>query len=151
MSTPRRHISILCITLLIGGFILFLTWAGRQAATHGSRVSDPAYYSKGLKYTHTQIEKQAAASQGWHLRTEVGPQQLSFTLLDTEEQPITLASGELTLYLSTQNKTLQLRAVEGEAGRYRFDLPEPLSGSLPARVEFSRQGSRISRQMLINF
>jgi hypothetical protein len=151
MSKSHRHISILLITLLIGGFILFLTWAGRQAATHGSRISDPAYYSKGLKYTHTQVEKQAAASQGWHLRTEVGPGQLSFILLDITEQPIAQASGELTLYLSAQKKILQLHAVEDEAGRYRFDLPEPLSGSLPARVEFALQGSRISRQLLINF
>lgn len=150
MSRPR-NISLLLVCLLIGGFILFLIWAGRQAATHGSRISDAAYYSKGLQYTHTQIEKQAAASQGWHLRTEVGPRQLSFILLDSKEQPIRLASGELTLYLSAQKKILQLQSVEGEAGHYRFDLPEPLFGSLPARVEFALQDSRISRQLLINF
>ena len=151
MSTPNRHISIFLIILLIAGFILFLIWAGRQAGTPGSRISDQAYYSKGLEYTHTQVEKQSAVRQGWQLRTEMSPQQLHFTLVDADEQPVAKARGELTLYLSAQKKVLHLPAVEISVGRYRVDLPQIITGSLPVQVEFALQGARISRQLLINF
>jgi len=44
-----------------------------------------------------------------------------------------------------------LPAVEISVGRYRVDLPQIITGSLPVQVEFALQGARISRQLLINF
>ena len=71
--------------------------------------------------------------------------------MDADKQPVAKASGELTLYLSAQKKVLHLPAIEIDAGHYRFDLPQIVTGSLPVRVEFALQGARISRQLLINF
>lgn len=139
------------IILLLAVFIPFLIWAALRADSHGSRITDTAYYSKGLKYTHTQDEKQAAASRGWNLKTEILSQQLLFHLRDADTLPISGADGELTLYLAQQKELLHLTAVESAPGQYRFSLPDDIAGSLQARVEFSFQGARINRQILVTF
>lgn len=137
--------------MLIGAFILFLAWAGRQSAMQVSQISDPAYYTEGLKYTHSQVEKQSATAQGWNFVTDIGAKRLVFTLRDKNKAPISKAQSELTLYVNAQKQTLWLHGVEKGAGRYVFDLPESLAGALPARIEFTRQGERLSQQLLINF
>ncbi len=141
---------ILLIILLLGAFLLFSIWSARQAATYGSRVSDPDYYSKGLKYNNTRVEERAAASRGWHLETEIKDKSLYFNLSDAEGQPIHRATGELTLFLSEKNRVMRLQPTEVEPGRYQIKLPDDIRGSLQARIEFEQQGARISRQLLVN-
>lgn len=141
---------ILLIILLLGAFLLFSIWSARQAATYGSRVSDPDYYSKGLKYNNTRVEERAAASQGWRLETLIDQNRLRFKLFDLDGQPISQAVGELTLYLNQQNLVQRLVPVESHPGIYQLDLPDKIHGSFQARIEFELQGARISRQLLVN-
>lgn len=47
----------LLIPLLLCSFLAFSSWAAYQAATRVSDVSDRDYYSKGLKYNSTLLEK----------------------------------------------------------------------------------------------
>lgn len=141
---------VLMIVILLGAFVLFSVWAARQAATRGSKISDAAYYSKGLKYTNTQVEKQAAASQGWTLDTRVEQHRMIFRLHDRDGRPITTAQGELTIFLSANNKLLHLETREQSPGFYTIDLPNNFNGSHQARIDFVRQGARISRQLLVN-
>ena len=150
MTHKNKSPYIFLIILLLGSFLLFSTWSARQAANNGSRISDPAYYSKGLKYTNTQVEKQAAASQGWQLATQVEENQLRFSLSDAQQNPIGQASGNLTLYLSAEKQLLHLLTREAQPGEYLVDLPSDLHGSHQARIEFVRAGARISRQLLVN-
>jgi len=150
MTKSRKSPYIWFILLLLGAFILFSIWAARQAAKNGSRIADPAYYSKGLKYTNTQLEKQAAASQGWSLTTKIEQKTLRFALVDHLNQPITEAYGEMTLYLSERKELLHLNPQETAPGHYQVNLPQDLHGSLQARIEFVREGARISRQLLVS-
>ncbi len=141
---------VLLILLLLGSFVFFSLWSARQAATRGSRISDPAYYSKGLKYNHTQVEKRAAASRGWQLKTEVVKNQLCFRLFNKQHQSISRASGELTLFLGEKDQVLRLPTTETEPGTYLVKLPAGISGSVQARIEFNQQGVTLSRQLLVN-
>lgn len=141
---------VVLILALLGAFLLFSFWSARQAMQHGSRISDTAYYSKGLRYTSTQIEKQAAASQGWQLATKVERSRLLFTLRDIQEHPIDNALGELSLYLSDKKELLHLDIHELGQGEYQVELPPDLHGSHQALIEFTRQGARISRQLLLS-
>lgn len=150
MTHKLKNPYVLLILLLLGSFLLFSVWSARQAVQHSSRVSDPAYYSKGLKYTSTQVEKQAAASQGWSLNTEVVAGQLRFSLLDRKQNPIHGADGTLTLYLSATQNLLHLELSESLPGQYLVNLPRDLHGSHQARIDFERRGARISRQLLVN-
>ncbi len=146
----RKSPYVLLILLLLFSFLLFSIWSARQAATRGSEISDLNYYSKGLKYNNTRVEERAAASRGWQLETEIKDKSLHFKLSDKEGVPISQATGELTLFLSEENRVLRLQPREIQPGLYLLKLPDEISGSLQARIEFEQQGARISRQLLVN-
>ncbi len=141
---------ILLILMLLLSFLVFSVWSARQASTRGSQVSDLNYYSKGLKYNNTRIEERAAASRGWQLETEIQNRILNFRLSDATGQPIRQAIGELTLFLKKENRVLHLQPTESQPGIYQLKLPDAISGSLQARIEFEQQGARINRQLLVN-
>ncbi len=141
---------VLLILLLIFSFLAFSLWSAFQASKRGSQISDPNYYSKGLKYNNTRIEERAAVSRGWRLETQINGLQLHFELFDRTNLPISQASGELTVYLANQQKIILLHTNETGAGVYSIDLPTEISGSLQARIDFLAQGARISRQLLVN-
>ena len=48
------------IILLVLTFVVFSWWSLQRAASGVSAVSDPNYYSHGLKYNSTNIEIQTA-------------------------------------------------------------------------------------------
>lgn len=141
---------VLLILLLLCAFLLFSLWSARQAATRGSQISDHNYYSKGLKYNNTRVEQRAAASRGWQLETAIKDRSIVFKLSDKQGQPITQATGELTLFLSQEKQVLRLQPAESQPGLYLLMLPAEISGSLQARIEFEQQDARISRQLLVN-
>jgi len=151
MTTIRRKSPYIPFILaLILAFLFFSLWSARQAATKGAAISDPDYYSKGLKYNSTRIEEQAAASQGWQLETKIEQKIISFHLSDPAGRAISKAQGRLTLYLGTDNEVIDLSAAEERAGVYLVRLPETIHGSLHAQIDFERQGARISRRLLVN-
>ena len=148
-ATTRNPYPLLIIGLL-AFFIIFLIWSARQAATRGSRISDPEYYSKGLKYNNTELEIRTASTRGWQLQTALNGHQLSFQLHDGKGQPISKAKGELIVFLAQSKRILNLPTMENQPGSYRLDLPADIMGSLQAHIEFEKQGARISRQLLLN-
>ena len=147
MPTKFYPAMIFC---LLGAFIAFLAWSGFQASTKGTQVTDRDYYSKGLKYNSTQIEKRAAASLGWQLSTERVNGQLQFKLQDGAGQPVTGAKGLLNLYSRPDTDLLKIPLLEIATGQYQATLPENLKGEITVRIEFERDGARINRQLLIN-
>lgn len=149
-TLKRKSPYVLFIILLLCSFLLFSIWSARQAASRGSQISDLNYYSKGLKYNNTRVEERAAASRGWQLETVIKEKTLVFKLSDRTGQPISQATGELTLFLSEENQVIRLQPTETQAGVYRLMLPVQISGSLQARIEFEQQGARVSRQLLVN-
>lgn len=137
------------IIFLLGSFILFLVWSGFQASTQGTQVTDRDYYSKGLKYNSTQVEKRAADALGWTLSPSLVEGDLLIELRDGKGEPVTAASGLLHLYSRPGIDLLKIPLREVEAGRYRARLPQELTGEVTLRLEFERAGARINRQLLI--
>ena len=135
---------------LIGCFILFLVWSARMASTGGTDITDRDYYSKGLKYNSTLVEKKAASVIGWQLKTRLTERKLTFTLVDKNNQPILAAHGTLELPEPGGNHALSIPLEEINPGNYHVELPLQVKGERLARVDFERDGARISRQLLLN-
>lgn len=145
---PKHFYPALIISLL-GTFILFLIWSAFQASTQGTQVTDRDYYSKGLKYNSTMVEKRAASSMGWKITPELVEGMLQVKLHDGKGQPVSEANGVLHLYSRPGIDLLKLSLKEVDTGRYRTQLPSELKGEVTIRVEFERDGARINRQLLI--
>lgn len=146
-NKPEKSIIPLLLTIVISCFILFLIWSARQAATGGTDVTDRDYYSKGLKYNSTLVEKRAASVIGWKLETHLDDRLLILALTDKNNNPITGAIGQLIF----NNKNFgSLPLSEQKPGHYSIELPQNYSGELPVRVDFEKQGARITRQLLLN-
>jgi nitrogen fixation protein FixH len=138
------------IIFLLGAFLLFLGWSAMQASTQGTQITDRDYYSKGLKYNSTLVEKKAASSMGWQLTTEIVQGKLQFQLFDGNGKAVSGAVGYLHLYSRPDSDQLKLVLQESVPGSYLVGLPASLKGEITVRVEFERDGARINRQLLIN-
>lgn len=138
---------ILC---LLGSFLLFSAWSAFQAVTPGTRVTDRDYYSKGLRYNSTMVEKRAAEVLGWKIAATLFEKQLQISLLDGDDSPVTGASGQLSLYTQKKNDPSRLSLTETTPGIYRILFPEMLNGEITVQIEFEYDGARINRQLLLN-
>jgi nitrogen fixation protein FixH len=149
-ETRKKNFYPTMIVLLIGGFLIFLAWSAFQAAGLGSKVTDADYYSKGLKYNTTQVEKRAAEVLGWDLETRLEGRTLEFHLIDSQGNGIDRASGTLYLALPKTAENIHLPLQEVAAGYYRVNLGDNINGTIQARLELERQGARLNRQLLLN-
>jgi len=140
----------LCILLLIGSFLCFSVWSAMRAIDAGPEVTDADYYSKGLKYSSTVLEKRAATVLGWKVETQLVGRTLEFHLSDKEDLPVAAADGELFLYLPGSTSSQRLPLQETEPGTYIFNLSANMTGEMNARLEFERNGARINRRLLLN-
>ena len=145
-----KHFYPFLIATLLGTFLLFSGWSAYRAATHGSYVTDRDYYSKGLKYTATMVEKRAASILGWQLTTTLNGKQLQIRLRNGKDLPVSGASGQLIFFQLDKKKTTTLTLVEALPGTYQLRLPATLAGELAVRIEFEYQGARLNRQLLLN-
>lgn len=141
-----RFHSALLVPLLLCSFLVFSGWAFYQAATRVSDISDQDYYSNGLKYNSTILEKQAAAVLGWELHSELVNGVLVQHLNNREGEPVSGAKGLLKLQY---RGTLMIVPMEETGpGVYRAQLPE-LSGENLIQAEFEHDGARILRRLLL--
>jgi nitrogen fixation protein FixH len=148
--TGKKNLYPLFILLLLGSFLGFSTWAAMRAVESGPEITDADYYSKGLKYTSTLLEKQAATVLGWKVSTQLVGRSLQFHLSDKEGQPIRSAKGTLSLYLQETESSSRFPLQEIDPGLYQLNLTASMTGEMSARLEFEREGARLSRQLLLN-
>lgn len=148
--TTKKNAYPLFIILLIGCFLAFSVWSAMRAIDEGPEVTDADYYSKGLKYSSTVLEKRAAAVLGWKVETQLIGRTLEFRLNDKEGKPVATANGDIFLYLAGSTSSKQLPLQETEPGVYIFNLTASMTGEMNARLEFERKGARINRQLLLN-
>lgn len=137
------------ILLLLGCFLAFSTWSALQARNHGSRITDVDYYSKGLKYNQTQLEKKAASVLGWRVESALDDRRLTVAL-NEGEQSISAANGVLFLYHNDTATAQRYPFKEDRTGQYSLQLPDTLHGTFRAQLEFEKQGARLSRQLLLS-
>ncbi|PNU20851.1 hypothetical protein C2E25_05560 [Geothermobacter hydrogeniphilus] len=149
MNTLRNRIAPLLICLLIAVFVLFLIWSWQRAATLGTRVSDRDYYSKGLKYNHTLIEKRAAKTLGWTVSADLQSRLLRLELRDGNNRSVAGAKGLLRLSRHTEQAE-NFNLDEISPGNYQLQLPAGLAGELRAQIEFEHDGALLTRQLLLN-
>ena len=139
------------ILLLLGAFLLFSVWSAFQAAGLGSEVTDADYYSKGLKYNTSMVEKKAAAVLGWNVSTSLEGRILTFSLTDRDGRAVDRAVGSLYLAIPNAAENINLSLQEVAAGVYTIILPADFIGAIQTRLEFERDGARLNRQLLLNF
>ena len=148
--TTKKNFYPLFIILLISCFLGFSVWSAMRAIDAGPEVTDADYYSKGLKYSSTVLEKRAAAVLGWKVETQLIGRTLEFRLSDKEGKPVVTANGDIFLYLAGSTASKQLPLQETEPGVYIFNLTAGMAGEMSARLEFEHKGARINRQLLLN-
>lgn len=150
MLMKRTNLYPLFILLMIGSFIGFLAWSAMRASDSGPQVTDADYYSKGLRYTSTVLEKRAAAVLGWRVDTQLSGRTLRLHLSDKEGQPVSSAKGVIAIYMRNRGETISFPLQEVSAGTYQMHLTDSMTGEMTARVEFERDGARLNRQLLLN-
>lgn len=150
-EVKKRNIYPALILLLLGAFLLFSVWAALQASGLGSEVTDADYYSKGLKYNTSIVEKKAATVLGWTLSTRVSDRTLEFSLTDRDGQPVDRVVGSLYLAIPDAAENINLPLQEIAAGLYQVKLGDAIIGTIQARLELERDGARLNRQLLLNF
>lgn len=138
------------IVLLVSGFLVFLAWSAFKAAGLGSRVTDADYYSKGLKYNATQVERRAAEVLGWSLETRLDGRILELRLADGKNGRVDRAVGFLSLAIPGSAENIRLPLQETVPGLYRVDLGDRIRGAVQASLELERDGACLSRRLLLN-
>lgn len=140
----------LLILLLVAGFFALSAWSFHLAASGTSAVTDANYYSHGLRYNQTLLERNAAASLGWDAAVTLTDLHLQVALSDGERQPVTAAHGTLTLQGGERGAAQQLPLHEKSAGVYLGTLPPGLRGEITAQVDFEQAGARLSKRLLLS-
>jgi nitrogen fixation protein FixH len=150
MKNRDKNIAPLIITVMIFSFVLFLGWSAYQAATRGSEISDRDYYSKGLKYNTTLIEKKAASVLGWVSDVSLHAHTFKVSLYDSQHLPVSNGEATLLLYHGSSATPLKLSLTEVQPGSYQLELPANLTGEIRARLDLVRDGASINRNLLLN-
>ena len=138
------------IVLLLGSFLVFCGWSAYRAATHGSRIADHDYYTKGLKYNSTLVEKRVARTLGWNLTTALQARQLQIRLTDRSGTPVSGANGKLYFFQEQDRSSAPLPLIEVNPGTYLATLPADLKGEIPVQIDFEHTGAQIHRKLLLN-
>lgn len=140
------------LIIVIGaGFLLLTFWSIFIAQQETSAVTDRNYYSHGLRYNKTLLEKKAAETLGWAIEINLFDHDLQIELRDRQNMPVTTAKGSIVLYSNDHKQGDSQPLLEIGNGQYVISFPNSLSGTLNARIEFERDGARLTRQLLLNF
>jgi len=139
----------LLITLLLGAFLLFSGWAAYRSMARKSSVIDADYYTKGLRYSDSRAKEQAAADLGWQLESALSQRKLSLRLRDRQQQPVASATG-MAVRLAPSSGSSPLPLQEAPAGTYQLVLPAEWHGETLLNLDFTRDGLRFSRRLLLH-
>ena len=139
------------LLLILGLLFLGVTgWSVYRSATGGSAVTDRHYYSHGLRYNDSLLEKKAAESLGWQVTVSLQNGFLASRLTGKDGQPV--VGGDARLVIPARNRSsITLLLTEDAAGRYGVNLPGELQGEIQAVLTFSRSGATLRRPLLLNF
>jgi len=139
------------LLMLAAFFVLITGWSVQRAGIAGSRVLDRDYYSHGLKYNQTMLEKQAAAALGWQLAAAIEGELLTARLHDQEQRPVSGGNGMIMIRRRTGRdyRAGEIALNEVAAGVYQGRLPTDGTDELDLTLVIRRQGAEIRRRMLV--
>ena len=139
------------LLFIIGGiFITLTTWSIYQASQGTSAVTDRNYYSHGLRFNKTLLERKAAETLGWSVDTQLEGRTLSFELKDKHGAPVYGAKVNLEIFISEASSSITLPLMHSGPGLYQINLPETVTGERAARLEIERDGARMHKRLLLN-
>ena len=147
MNKPKHTPWLL---ILIGcGFLALTAWSVYQAKQGTSDVTDRDYYSHGLRYNETLLERKAAESLGWSTQTVLQGHRITVLLMDAGKRPVTQARGKLTMMAPGGLDLKEYLLEEHSAGRYSAELPAELKGEHSLALVFERAGARLNKRILL--
>lgn len=145
------------VILTIGlSFLAVTGWSIFRAATGASSVTDPDYYSHGLKYNSTSLEVKASQAQGWEITPRVDNDILTIKLTTKDKESIPNCSGKVIFLslagLKKQDSSAPPSAdfTETSPGTYAAGLPTNLQLPAYATVRLAKNKTAIHRKILIN-
>lgn len=147
-TTARWPAFIIAIVL---AFAAFTWWSFSRAASGVSAVTDPDYYSHGLKYNATTLEQQAGEALGWTVSHQVAGRVLTMRVADDHQQGIAGCRGEITFPpQGTAAPPLpSLEVTEIGGGIYQAEIPASLPRTLDASLTISKGQAMIQRRLLL--
>ena len=135
--------------LIGGGFLVLTAWSIYRAGHGTSAITDHDYYSHGLRYNKTMLERKAAESLGWTTAIELTGSGIVISLKDKMGQPVAGAEGQLILFSTNQEPAVTVLLTEATAGYYAARLPAGRRGELSAEISFDRDGVRLNKRLLL--
>lgn len=148
-TMPRRNPWPFLIVGLVVGFLALTAWSFLRATQGASAVTDRNYYSHGLHFEQTVLEQKTAATLGWMAQLSLTDRQLRIVLKDQRQLPVTAARATLTLSGGSHGE-MRLPLEEQAAGAYLAQFPAALHGEQVARLDFERDGARLSKRLILS-
>jgi len=138
------------LLIFLGLLFLGLTgWSVHRSVTGVSEVTHRDYYSHGLRYNATLLEKAAAESLGWEIGLSLQKGFLVSRWSSRNGEPI--SGGEARLVIPDGNRPdITVPLTEEAPGRYGARLPAGLRGEISAMLTFSHGGATLRRPLLLN-
>ena len=148
----KKNTWLLLIFAIALSFSAITFWSIYRASSGVSSVTDPAYYSHGLKYNSTSIESLAAETMGWQVESILTGGRLNIRLHDAAGAAISGASGEITFTPVTPNQTTSQTTTlhEEKRGSYSTALPPQLPRTTYANIVIRKGKTAIRRRLLLN-
>ena len=151
MNTKNIRWPAFIITLVLA-FAAFSWWSLQRASSGVSPVSDPNYYSHGLKYNSTNIEIQTAQALRWTVTPKVKGRVLTVQVVDLSQVGISGAKGAITVQPESagQSPLPPLPLTDSGQGLYTLTIPANLPRTLSANLTLTRDQATVQRRLLIN-
>ncbi len=138
--------------IIVGLIVLFLGltfWSIRQANQGVSAVTNDKYYSHGLRYNETQLEKQAAEALGWTMNSVLSGRQLVTGVTDKQGQSVPGLTLNAVIYPGKGEPIRQTLAATGDQ-TFILKIPANLSGQITIQLQANREGAGLSKTLLVN-
>ncbi|MBX7136931.1 MAG: FixH family protein [Oligoflexia bacterium] len=124
-------LGIVTFFLLLAAFNVYVGWAAYHSRT--TYIEDGPY-EKGLAYENTIEDLQRAKDSGVQVKYAISPadsagmRQVSLTLLDAQQRPVSGAEVELSVLRLSDGSLDRSAALQAEGDGYRATMHLPLSG-----------------------
>ncbi len=130
--------------LFVGALVATLVFGIRSA----SRVSDPAYYARGVHHGQRVQEALAARSLGWQVEASFAGGHLEVRLRDADNALVGGAQVQLVQLTAEGLPGPAVSLGEASPGTYRTELSLP-PGPVSALLELHAEGATMTRPVLL--
>lgn len=139
------------IIALVLAFAAFSWWSFLRASSGVSAVTDPEYYSHGLRYNGTALEREAGEALGWRIHQRVAGRVLTMRVEDAHQQGVPGCRGVITFpdERSAARPLPPLEVSELGAGRYRAEIPATLPQTLAATLTITKGQATLQRRLIL--